>query len=486
MNAPLSPAPDAPVLVVSAPLAAAQPPEGVTLMALDRWRATLIPLGGAGSGSGGLPGLALGDMTVLGLCLAEADAEAVAGDPALSALLDAAAIPLRRLPPQAGAAALAAAALALLLDRHRAVLRQGAADRAALAALRSAHMQMQTDHAELESWVWDALAPKHKLVRAWPATADTATLAAGDAPLRQPLPVPARGFAAVDVHLAASAPAGARLRMTLVRPVGPDFEDAATEIDLPEGHAGWLRLTLPRAPGGAPEDAEVALAATGDGALQLSLAPESPFADVCARSGDRALARPLALRVYRTLPRMPAPPLHDTRRPLPADGVTRLIRPSDLGPPEQLPYWARRVRRGLRAYPDFTAVEHWTDEDAHFVHPSAHRPVVARVPGLSAEALVQLRGIVQIGRHDTMEVAFAIGAAPAGTVGSAEQALGHLGPWVHLLPAEWGEVWYEPPAALSGPVDLLLATAMPNMPFNRNADALFHGYRLTSRAGGAA
>lgn len=478
MNAPLSPAPDLPALVVSASLAEGVSPEGVSVMSLDQWQAALIPLGGAT----GPQGLALGDMTVLGLCLTEDDADRVVADAGLSALLDAAGIPLRRLPPQAGPAEITAAAWAMLIDRHRATVRQGASDRSALAELRKAHMQMQTDHAELESWVWDALAPKHKQVRAWPVTAQTLTLAPGDAPVRQALPVPARGFAAVDVHLAESAPEGTTLRLQLVRPVGPDFDDAATEVAVPVNHVGWLRLTLPRAPGGAPEDAEIALEVTGPAPLRLSLAPESPFADLRARAGASALPQPLSLRIFQTLPRMPAPALHDTRYPLPADGRTRLIRPSDMSAPEQLPYWGRRVRRGLRAYPDFTRVEHWAEEDVHFVHPSAHRPVVARVPGLTAEALVQIRGIVQIGRHDTMEVAFAIGAAPAGTVTSVQQAQAHLGQWVHLLPAEWGDVWYEPPEPLEGKVDLLLATAMPNMPFNRNADALFHGYRLTSRA----
>ncbi|MHA3979643.1 DUF6212 domain-containing protein [Halovulum sp. GXIMD14794] len=474
MNAPHSPAPDAPVLVVSDALLPSSPLPGVVALPLGAWRATLIPLGGAG----GAPGLALGDQTVLGLCVTDEDAATLDGDPALSALVSAAGIPVRRLE---GAGGLAAVALELLTERYRSTVLQGAADRAALAELRAAHMQMQTDHAELERWVWDALAPKHKLARNWPATSDTVALHQGTV-LRQPLPVPARGIGSIDVHLAASAPAGVRIGLRLVRPGGPAFEGAVAEIDVAEGHAGWLRLTLPRAPGGMPEDAELELELLCGDSVDLSLAPETPFADCLAHTEDGPLARPLALRVYQTLPRMPAPPLHDPREVLPADGRTRMVQPGDLGKPVQLPYWRGRVRRSLRTYPDHTEVAYWDREDAHMVHPSTRRPVVAKVPGLTVEQLVQLRAVVQISRHDTMQIAFAIGAVPAGSVGSVEEALGHLGQWVHLLPAEWGEVWYEPPVALSGKVDLLLATAMPNMPFNRNAQALFHAYRLTTRA----
>ena len=465
-----------PVLVTSSPAPEVALP-GVVPMTLEDFRDALtrIPHSGA---------LVLPDLTVLALALNPEDHAAVEGDAALTALLAAADVPMTDAPGDA--AGWQTLALRLLADRLDRVEAQASEDRAALAELRATHMQMQTDHSELEAWVWDALAPKYKQVRAWPVGASVLRLEPG-AVVRQPLPLPARGFIAADVHIAQSPGAAGRLAIRLERPTGPAFDGTETSVAVPAAAADWLRLTLPRAPGGMPEDAVLRIEwqpeAEGDTALDLSLAPDSPFPDYRARLGAAEQPQPLALRVFRTLPHQPAPPVHDPRQPAPADGATRLLCPADLPEPTQLPYARSAAKRALRRYPDFTRVEYWEKEQVFFVHPSAARPVVARVNGVKVDQLRQLRATVQIGRHDTLPIAFALGAAPAGAVGSVEEALAHLGPWVHLLPAEWGEVWCEPPAPLSGEIDLLLATAMPGMPFNRNADALFHGFRLTCGQG---
>lgn len=463
-------APAAPVIVSGDDLAEETMIGGIHVLPLSAWRARVEN-----------DGAALADMTVLGLALCTPDAKAVAADPELSGLIAAAGIPLRDIGAMPTSADLREATFSLLLARHDAAVRDAAQERAALAELRRTHMQMQADHADLEAWVWDALAPKHHLVRSWPATAHIVAMDAGE--VMQPLPVPARGFIAVDLHIAESAPEGGHVSLRLTRPVGPDFEGCAALVAVPAGAHGWFRLTLPRAGGGMAEDAVLTLAYThpDKAALRVSLAPDSPFADYRATMPEGPASAPLALRVYRTLPHMPAPALVDPRFGPPADGATRLVTPADLGAPVQLPYFGGRVRRRLAAYPDAPRVEYWQTENAVLVHPSIRRPVMARVPGLQVEALAQLRGIVQISRHDTLPVAFAIGVAPAGSANSVETALAHLGDWVHLLPGEWGEVWTDPPAGLSGDLDLLLATAMPNMPFNRNAHALFHGFRVTTR-----
>ncbi|MEO1276966.1 MAG: DUF6212 domain-containing protein [Pseudomonadota bacterium] len=444
----------------------------MTVVRFGEWRASLVTLG-EGDGDARL---ILADQVVLGLLLTEEEAAALAADAPLAELLKSAEIPVVSLAPGSDALKVADAAMALLVARHQTVAHQGAQDRAALAALRVSHMQMQDDHAELEAWVWEALAPTHKLARQWPATSEAVDLAP-EAELIQPLPVPARGFIAVDVHVAESPVAPVTLEAQVRHPAGPPVEGADLTLTVSERHAGWLRLSLPKAPGGPPADAELVIQHESGPALRLSRAPESPFPDLCLQ-GQSA---PLALKVYQTLPRMPAPPVHQPGQPVPADGVTRLVRPSDLGPIERLPYWAGKVPRRLRAYPDYVRAEFWEKEDAHFVHPSAHRPVVAKVSGLKVEGLVQASAVTQIWRHDTLPISFALGIAPAGQVTTAEEALAHLGDWVQLLPAAWGEVWCEPLEALTGEVDLLLATAMPDMPFNRNADALFHAYRITCR-----
>lgn len=459
-----------PLLVIADALAGCAL-RGVETAGLSDWRAAFDA------------GRAFVDPTVIGLALSTAEASAIAADPALDALLRAADIPVRDLGPEPTADTLRDAALDLLAARAGTLVRAAAEERAALAELRRTHMQMQTDHAELEAWVWDALAPKHKLMRAWPATARTVAL--GNDPVRQPLPLPIRGFAAVDIHLAESAPEGGHIALGVERPGGPAEPGLAAEIPVPAGASSWLRLNLPHAGTGPARDGVLSLAYIHPEAatLPLSLAPESPFADLNARA-DTALPSPLALRLYRTLPHMPAPSPGDPRFGLPADGLTHLVTPSQLGAPELLPYFAGKVRRGLRAYPDAPETAYWEKENAVLVQPSTARPVVARLPGLTAQAATQLRAIIQISRHDTLPVAFALGAAPKGTVTTAEAALQHLGDWVHLQPGEWGEAWRDLPEPLAGDIDLLLATAMPDMPFNRNAAALFHGFRVTTRRPG--
>lgn len=466
----------APILVISDDIAAEFSHSALTIMRFGEWRDKIGALGDRP---------VIHDMIVLGLCLSPAAEAAFQADAALVDLVEAAQVPHKTLPLDANREALLATALEFLADRDATTRQQGAADRAALAELRRGHMQMQTDHAELESWVWDAMAPKFTRVREWPATAGILKLPGPETPLTQPLPVPARGFIAVDVHLAASAPSAGTIHFVLAPPCGPDFEHTAASHNIRAGESGWTRLILPRAPGGFPQDAVLKLWWQGADAPQLSLAPDSPFADVNVSAGGTPQSAPLALNVYQTLPRQPGPPLHDPRRALPADGHTRLVLPGDLAPPQALPYSRNPVRKALKRYPDFTRVEFWEKENAVFVHPSIHRPVVALVPGLTVDALVQIEAIIRVFRDKTLPISFAIGAAPSGTVASSEEALTHLGDWMQLLPAEWGEAWCGLATPLSGSIDLLLATAMPNMPVNRDADALFCGFRLTTQADGA-
>ena len=57
-----------------------------------------------------------------------------------------------------------------------------------------------------------------------------------------------------------------------------------------------------------------------------------------------------------------------------------------------------------------------------------------------------------------------LGAMPRG---AADALAEYAEVWRTRGVRAWGEVWCEPPAPLSGKVDLLLATAMPGMPFNQ-------------------
>jgi|GEM_PF-5851017 len=458
-----------PRLIVDDTLADTVAAPGIQVMGVTDWRGTLGP--------GGTPPV-MADQDVLGIVISTPTASALAKDEALTSLMKAAEVSVKDLGASPAASEVLATALSLLAERYAAQQRVAGDEQRTLAQLRRQYMQVQDDYSDLETWVWDCLAPKSFTVRTWPKSAETLTLTA-EPVVRQLLPTPVRGFIAIDVHIAANAPAGI-LTMRCVRPIGPAFEGMETKLTVPQGRSGWVTVQLPRAGEGAPQDVMVELSfESADGGLVLSLAPASPFEDYRAQHGDTALPGPLALRVRRTLPRLPALPTHDARDPAPADGVTRLIRPNDLAPVLHLPYAKGKVRAALRRYPDAPVVEARKAQNAVLVQPSTHRPVAALISGVKVESLRQARAIIQNSRHDSMEIAFALGAAPTGTVTSVEEALAHIGPWIHLLPAEWGEVWYDLPTPINDPADLLLVTAMPNMPFNRNAEALFHGFRLT-------
>lgn len=447
----------------------------VVTLSLSEWTGRLIDLGDR---------LVLSDMTVLGLCLTQTGRGALDADPRLVALIKALDLPIVDILQDPNPETLLSATVNLLIQRDNAGRTQMAEDRAALAELRKLHMQMQTDHAELERWVWDALAPKFKRLRAWPATARSIPLSGL---VVQPLPVPSRGLMAYDVHIHEAAPSEGRIGFRMARPVGDPFEGATNSVSVQAGDSGWVRLVLPQATPGQPEDAELHLWWEGEGtAPALSLAPETPFPDLAVAQDGVTASAPLALHVFKSLPRQPAPPLYDHRRGLPADGITRFAAPSELGKPVRLPWSNNPVRRAFRKYPDFARVEYWEKENVVFVHPSIHRPVVACVPGLKVERLAEVTGIIQIGKLSTLPIAFALGVVPHGSVTAAEDAIAHLGDWMQLLPGEWGDVWKRLETPLSGDVDLLLATGMPNVPFNRDADALFHGFRLTTDSTGPA
>ncbi|MEM8786995.1 MAG: DUF6212 domain-containing protein [Pseudomonadota bacterium] len=440
---------DLPTVIVSDALAEADLP--CRVIGLGTWRESLIALPEAG--------LALAGPPPVGLALTEQDRATV--DAPLTALLTAAEIVVETVVTPAD---LPKAVLTLMARHHARLQRQSGSDRAALAQMRVTHMQMQEDFAEVEAWLSEALTPRYKLARRWSVGPDSVPLTAKR--LVQPLPVPARGLLVVDVHIAEAD--GGTLYAELCRPDGPALADTSAQAEL---HEGWVRLVLPRAPGGALQDC--ALAVWSDASARISLTPPQPFTDLHLREGSGTLA----LQLFQTLPGRPGPPLHRADRPLPADGRTRHLAPADLPKPQRLPRAAGLARR----YQDYVKVAFWEKENAFYVHPSRLGAVVARVQGPRVDQLIQAAATVQLARAEAMPTRFALGVAPVGTVSNAMQAQVHLGDWLEVLPGEWADVWWEHPEGLTGEVDLLLATAMPGKPYNDLADALFRGFRLTTR-----
>lgn len=438
---------------------------GCTILRLAEFRARHL------SGPAETPVLANADP--LAVVLPSDEAAALADDPSLSALFAAAGVPVIDAGADPDPGTLLAAALSAAAGRLVAVAAAHHSDTAALARLRMAHQQQQDNLAALEAFVHDALAPGFALVRDWPVTEAASAL-----PLTQPLPAPTRGFAALDLHIAGPAPAAGTLTVTLQGPGGEML--AETGIEVAAGASGWHRAVLSAAPGGPARDAAVHLAFDPAGsAPRLSLSAPAPFDDIRAMTPAGPLDRPVAARVFRTLPGLALPPV---ALPGPDLSAPALLLPRDLPAPQILPHLDLPLPRALRRATDPVRAERLADGAAILLRPSARRPLVARLPAVPVAAVARLSAVIHLARTDAFPVSFALGVAPAGAVTSAAAAFRHLGDWATLPPGGWGEVWWQAAEAIAGPVDILLATTLREGPFNAGAAGHFRAFRLSGQA----
>lgn len=348
--------------------------------------------------------------------------------------------------------------------------------RSASAELRRNFSEMQTRFVHFEDFIYSSLAPKYVIAHLWKSTEVAVTLSAG-MKLVQAMPVSSYALAAIDVSVVGVQGDGATLSLTITRLDGGPISDPIG-VKLGPSYAGWARFHLPQALAGHPDDVALELQVLGENEVELTLSTPCPIAQYRLRVDGQPDARVLALRVFNGLPGARLPGTHPARVLPPLDGKPRLTTVFDLNPIELLqPSPSMMVEPEAADYFD---CEYWANEDAILVHPSIHFPVVAAARNLIANRMTRATASIQVARHDTDTIAFAIGAAPAGVVGNSEDALPYLGQWQVLRPGEWGicEKMFDTP--LEGPFDIFMATSMEGHPSNENAWALFRDFWFTN------
>ncbi|MEM1265573.1 MAG: DUF6212 domain-containing protein [Pseudomonadota bacterium] len=414
----------------------------------------------------------------MGLIATPDEADHVTADPALSELLTTLGIPTVTLSPEASEAEVTAHAIGLLAASLARAEEAAAEERAAAAALRTQHRDMQARFSQVEEFVYHSLAPKYIRTEEFPLADAGLPLAAGSSPIRQKLPFSTRCLAAVDLYVREVPEDPGTLTLTLVRDIGPDLSPPVS-LPLAGLSPGWIRFVLPRVLEGAPEDVWAEIRYDGPDAIALGLSYPSPVEEYRVRSPGGTDAAALALKGYRGLPGAPLPPPHMPRQ-VPAAGSTEMVSVGDLSPVRKLPVHHRWEQFG--GYPDFTAVEYWTGENAILIHPSTHGPVCGIVRNIAARALSELRVSAHVGHRQSGPIAFAVGVAPAGRVQRLTQALDWLGHWIELQAGQFGVPWVLPARPIRGSFDLLLATSMEGRRSNRLAWGLFRDVTMTNGA----
>ena len=347
--------------------------------------------------------------------------------------------------------------------------------RAAAAELRRQHSDMQSRFYQFENFIYDCLAPKYVLHHTWKATDQSIELS--DQALRQALPIPSQALAAIDISVVDITGEGGDLVLTVERAVGGAIAEPVA-INLYPEYRGWARFHFAKALDGLPEDMVAKFEYRGAGSVRLTTSIASPIAKFQLQSGDQTQPSPLAIRVFKGLPGAKLPGTHSPRVAPPLDNKPRLFSAFDVSPAELLPEAPNVIVERNAA--DFYNVEYWQDQNAFMVHPSIHFPVVGIAKGLMASRMTRMTSTIQIARHDTDTIAFAIGAAPMGKVTNSDEALDFLGPWRVLNPGDWGvcEKMFEVP--IEGPFDLLMATSMEGHGSNENGWAMFRDFWITN------
>ncbi|MEO0388139.1 MAG: DUF6212 domain-containing protein, partial [Pseudomonadota bacterium] len=206
--------------------------------------------------------------TLIGLVLTEGDAAALAANAPAAALVAALEAPVKLCPPDIAPAALSdlcVGLLAQIADRYR---KSAAEERAATAALRNQHRDMQAQFSHAEEFVYHALAPRYIRTEEFaPADGVLALDEAGGA-LIQRLPFSTRSMAAVDLFIRVVPETPGTLTVTIARDVGPDISEPMT-LALEGVTPGWVRFMLPSVLAGEQEDALARVAYRGQGAVSL-------------------------------------------------------------------------------------------------------------------------------------------------------------------------------------------------------------------------
>ena len=361
-----------------------------------------------------------------------------------------------------------------------------AQSRASAAMLRVENENLQRNFEALEAFLFNLGGPRHsKVLELAPANAEV-TLVADEKEAADPsgtraclavqfaqrLPVSARGLIAIDFYCTHVTPTGtAKLCLSFHDLADCALGDAAS-LALNEIGFGWNRISLPLAIDSPDCEPQLKFRLESeDGEAELSLALASPVPiphfRVTSREGPASDA-PLALRAWRGLAgaRLPS-----------VQGVTESGH-IYLGA-GQVP----RPRLLKADEPDmgFEPVEYWPKQNGILVHPPAQGLTVGIVERVPVENVTGVSGIVNVEGSGSPPVDFAMVVMPAGFA-TNKQPLPPFKSWLTLAAKEWGEVHASLDYAVTGHVDLILATRVASGSTNSMAWALFRGFRLHTRA----
>jgi len=370
---------------------------------------------------------------------------------------------------------------------QRASARQfSAQSRASAAMLRAENESLQRKFQALEAFLFDLGGPRHsKALELSPANAEV-TLVAGEQEAADPsstnacpavqfvqrLPVSARGLIAIDIYCTHVTPvSGANLRLSFRDLADGALGDAAS-LPLSEISFGWNRLSLPLAIDSA--DCEPRLefrleSEDGEATLSLALASPVPIPQFRVTSSEGPVSdSPLALRAWRGLAGARLPSVQGVNE------IGDIFLGADQVPRPHL-FKADDPNMG------FEPVEYWPKQNGILVHPPAQGLTVGLVEHVPVSNVAGVSGIVTVAGPESPSLDFAMAVMPAGFAAS-KQPLPPFKSWLTLAAKEWGEVHATSEFAMTGHVDLILATRVASGPRNSMAWALFRGFRLHTRA----
>jgi len=331
-----------------------------------------------------------------------------------------------------------------------------------LSALRESWAHAVRLPPELEELLANLRAAPPRLIFETPAAHDdvaapNAEAADGgaSASLRQRLPMGARGFLGIDLHVATPGTGDGVLDMTLVVPE-TEAEVAHWRVAYHALEAGWLPLRLPSASALTWRGLELRIQASGGTAApRLACAPTGLLKEYACRSpaGEIPDGTMLAFRLWGGIPELKTP-----------KGLAALPANPMIAIPEQVVATARSTRELTWAYPHFG----YLDRGRVLLRPLKTSPASAACISLSAKpglAALSCEATIDDGLCKTRLLVRLVATRLGHGADDAEQGVGVL------AASEWIELT-EPlkPFALtarltepeSGPVDLHIFSRLPD------------------------
>jgi hypothetical protein len=350
-----------------------------------------------------------------------------------------------------------------------------AQQRMALAALRRDYVEMETSFKGLEDYIVSQHLPP--MWSAFELAAGKGWISYGGPPrddivIEQPLPVSARGIAAIELHVAfLHAHATGQLEVALHANDDPEPGHVWT-VDYAALRNGWnlfqftdantmpnvtvrLVVKLHTKTGSAPS------ISVGEIMVPEKFRPRGPLG-LWSTSA-------LAVQVWKGVPGVRIPRFHNAiAAKEAAQQFGQVLSPNQM----------RTAALLFAPMPEKTeGINYWQKEAAILVHPRADGLTCAVIKGVDVQDLVAIRAVVNLANEKAQPVEFAVTAIKADTFNpSAVNEL--FAQWTAVKPLSWSEVFDPLGETIGGPVDILLATRMERNKKPDQAWALFRRIEL--------